>query len=50
MNGLDINRVEDLNEAIDESADRYVYRFRRRGQLAECLVTSRGNRRCRAVQ
>lgn len=50
MNGIDINRVEDLNEAIDEGTDRYVYRFRRRGQLAECLVTSRGNRRCRAIQ
>jgi serine protease Do len=50
MNGIDINRVEDLNDAIDAGEGRYVYRFRRRGQLAECLVSSRGNRRCRAIQ
>jgi len=47
INDTDIDRVEDLNEAIEEGLDRWVYRFNRRGQRVECLVSARGSKRCR---
>jgi len=46
INGAAIERVEDLNAALDEEAERFVYQFRRRGRVRECTIIPNRSFRC----
>ncbi|NVJ69873.1 MAG: DegQ family serine endoprotease [Alphaproteobacteria bacterium] len=51
VNGAEISRVADLDAAIPENADEYLYQIVRRGRIQECLLAGQGRSyRCRVVQ
>ena len=50
INGQSIELVEDLNEAIDEGAERFIYQFRRRGRVRECMIVPNRSFRCSDIR
>jgi len=46
VNGNRIEFVEDMEAALDESAERFVYQFRRRGRMRECAIIPNRSFRC----
>lgn len=50
VNGNRIEYVADLNEAIEETAERYVYQIRRRGRVQECIIVPNRSFRCNTVR
>jgi len=50
INGQSIEQVEDLNAAIDEGAERFVYQFRRRGRVRECMIVPNRSFRCSDIR
>ena len=47
INGTKVDLVADLDRALTEDEDRYVYQIRRRGQPLECLIVPNRSFRCR---
>ncbi len=50
VNGINVDYVADLNDAIDETAERYVYQVQRRGRVQECIVVPNRSFRCNTVR
>lgn len=50
VNGNRIDRVADLETAIDENDERYVYQFRRRGRVRECQIVPNRSFRCSDIR
>ncbi len=50
VNGTQVERVDDFSEALDESAERFVYQFRRRGRVRECIVVPNRSFRCKDIR
>lgn len=50
VNGNAVDFVADLNDAIDETAERYVYQVQRRGRVQECIVVPNRSFRCNVVR
>ena len=46
VNGVRVQLVEDMQAALDESADRFVYQVRRRGRTRECVIVPNRSFRC----
>jgi len=46
VNGNRVDYVADVSDAIDESAERFVYQFRRRGVVKECVIIPNRSFRC----
>ena len=51
VNGSGVDYVEDLDAALHENEDRYVYQVQRRGQLLECgIIPNRRAFRCNRLR
>ena len=50
INGNTVDYVADLNEVIDETAERYVYQVQRRGRVQECIVVPNRSFRCNTIR
>lgn len=50
VNGNRIELVDDLEGAIDENAERFVYQFRRRGRIRECIIVPNRSFRCSDIR
>lgn len=50
MNGETVSRVTDLDAAIDETAERFVYQIQRRGRIQECTVVPNRSFRCNTIR
>ncbi|MBL4837672.1 MAG: Do family serine endopeptidase [Kordiimonadaceae bacterium] len=50
VNGTRVEYVSDLSEAIDETSERYVYQFRRRGRVRECSIVPNRSFRCNDIR
>lgn len=50
INGNRIERVADIEMAIEENAERYVYQFRRRGRVRECQIIPNRSFRCSDIR
>lgn len=46
INGVAVELVDDLNAALEDGAERYVYQFRRRGRMRECTIIPNKSFRC----
>ncbi|WP_417457535.1 Do family serine endopeptidase [Kordiimonas sp.] len=47
INGNRIDYVADIDAALEEDAERYIYQIRRRGQQQECMIIPNRSFRCR---
>ncbi len=47
INGQTINQVADVEAALDDSAEEYLYRINRRGILQDCIIIPNQSYRCR---
>ncbi len=50
INGISIDYVADLDDAIDEEAERFVYQIQRRGRVQECIVVPNRSFRCNVIR
>ena len=50
VNGTPVEYVADLENAIDEAAERFVYQVQRRGRVQECIIVPNRSYRCNAVR
>lgn len=50
INGISVDYVADLNDAIDEDAERFVYQVQRRGRVQECIVVPNRSFRCNTIR
>ena len=50
INGNTVDYVADLNDVIDETAERYVYQIQRRGRVQECIVVPNRSFRCNTIR
>lgn len=50
INGSTVDYVADLNDVIDETAERFVYQIQRRGRVQECIVVPNRSFRCNTIR
>lgn len=50
INGTEIEYVADLDAALDENADRFLYQIQRRGRVQECVVVPNRSFRCTTIR
>lgn len=50
INGVSVDYVADLDDAIDEEAERFVYQIQRRGRIQECIVVPNRSFRCNTIR